>query len=85
MKKIKVLSVDQWTSTGDIAGRKLRDFDLAEVQGGDAEAVRALGIARATILEVSEQDTPSMATVWFREDPKTGTLVQWKYNYDSSG
>lgn len=84
MAKIKVLEVDQWTSTGNVTKFTFADFDLGQVTGKDSQAIRELGLASARILEVEESDEPGMGDVWFREG-QSGKLELWKANYDSSG
>jgi hypothetical protein len=82
--KIKVLCVDQWTSTGNVGEMSFADFDPAKVSGWVADAIRKIGVSSAQIFEVTETESPRLGTVWFKEDPKTGKLVRWKTNYDSS-
>jgi len=78
-----VLEVDQWTSTGNVIGRAIEDFRLEDVQGGDAKAVRDLGIACARLREVGDTARPSTGYVWFRPD-EDGKLVFYRATYDSS-
>lgn len=89
-KKIMVLEVDQWTSTGDIAGTKFKDW-LADIQGmlrkvsgQGAKAARAMFGGRASIKEVEEQERPTVGNVWFKPS-RRGILRCWKANYDTSG
>ena len=84
MAKVKVLEVDQWTSSGNVTEFTLEDFDIEKVRGGDAEAIRAIGIGGAGIREVEEGETPWIGRVWYRPGPD-GKLKLWKHNYDSSG
>ena len=86
MAKVKVLEVDQWTSTGNIEQYSFSDFDLGKVSGGDSETIRKIGIAGASVMEVEEADSPSIGRVWYREG-KNGKLERWneKANCDSSG
>lgn len=88
MAKIRVLEVDQWTSTGNVEEFSLEDFEdpsaIARVRGGDSEAVRAIGIASARIREVEESWEAPWGRVWYRPGPD-GKLVFWKAQYDSSG
>lgn len=84
MAKIRVLVVDQWSSTGNITDFAMQDFELDRVRGGDSEAVRTIGIASARIREVEENWEPSIGNVWYRSGPD-GKLVWFKANYDSSG
>lgn len=80
--KIRILEVDQWTSTGNVKDFTLEDFDPAKVRGGDSEAIRKIG-GWARIIEVDEDARPSIGHVWFRPGPD-GKLQHWKANYDSS-
>lgn len=82
---IRVLEVDQWTSTGNIGDFSMADFELESVQGGDSEAIRRAFGGFATIKEVDPRQRPMVGHVWFRESLESGKLEQWKANYDSSG
>jgi hypothetical protein len=79
---MKILEVDQWTSTGDVERYNFETFDLNKVSGGDSEAVRAIFGGHAVIREVAEEDNPVIGCVWFIE--LNGYFKQWKANYDSS-
>jgi len=37
---MRVLEVDQWTSTGNVEEHTMEDFDINGVEGGDAKAAR---------------------------------------------
>jgi len=80
---MKVLVVDQWTSTGNVTKQTMRDFELALVEGGDSEAIKAIGVARARFKDVTEDENPIKGDVWYRQGPE-GKLVLYKANYDSS-
>ena len=80
---MKVLEVDQWTSTGNVSNYTMNDFDINQIDGGDAKTVRALGIASFEIKEVSEDARPRIGYVWFK-DGEDGKLEKYKANYDSS-
>lgn len=84
MAKVKVLEVDQWTSTGNVTNFTFADFDPKKVAGKDSETIREMGLASARIIEVEESDNPRVGDVWFKEGP-SGKLELWKANYDSSG
>ncbi len=84
MPKIKVLQVDQWTSTGNITDFTMKDFGLGKVQGGDSAAVKVIFGGSAMIRWVDKDDRPPIAHVWFRTDRKTRKLKLFKANYDSS-
>lgn len=80
---MKVLEVDQWTSTGNVSEYTMNDFDINQIDGGDAETALAIGIASFEIKEVSEDAHPKIGYVWFKEG-KDGKLEKYKTNYDSS-
>jgi len=82
-KKIKILEVDQWTSTGNVKNFTFKNFEIGKVGGGDSEAIRQISGGHAIIKEVDENDYPSKGNVWFRAG-KNGKLEYWKSNYDSS-
>jgi len=84
MTKVKVLEVDQWTSTGNISNFTFDDFDLEKVTGGDSETIRLIANGSASIREVGMNSTPYIGTAWFIEG-SDGKLEFWKANYDSSG
>lgn len=89
--KVIVLEADQWTSSGNIEGTKLEDWEadkdltLANVTGGDSEAAkRMFGGYTVWIREVEEDEDPTIGSVWFRAD-EAGVLRKWKANPDTSG
>ena len=79
---IKVLEVDQWTSTGNVRDYNFKSFNLETVVGGDSEAAKAIFGGHARIYEVNENDKPSLGRVWFTEVDDRFKL--YKANYDSS-
>lgn len=87
---IKVLEVDQWTSTGDVSNFTLAEWEkdprgtLAKMKGGDSEAARVIFGGHARVMEVAEHQGPSIGNVWFRESEVDGLLTRWQANYDSS-
>lgn len=81
-KKIKVLEVDQWTSTGDMGRFNFETFQLLNVKGGDSEAIRRISGGHAIVKEVSPNDIPSRGNVWYTEVDEKFKL--YKANYDSS-
>lgn len=83
-KKIKVLEVDQWTSTGNVQNFTMEDFNLGKVKGGDSEAAKQIFGGHAAIREVSPQDAPHIGEVWYISDPQSNKLKFYKANYDSS-
>lgn len=88
-KTFRVLAVDQWTSTGNVAGTKFKDWKTdisgarSRVAGGDSEAIGQILGVNSMIMKVGEADKPRLGSVWFRPN-KRGILVLWKANYDSS-
>lgn len=79
---MRVLEVDQWTSTGKIEGKQPSEFNLVDVEGGDTKAARVIFGGWAVWRDVKATDTPGIGNVWFRVDG--GRLRLWKTNYDSS-
>lgn len=92
MAKIKVLQVDQWTSTAeniknftidDFAPQNIRET-VNKLFGGDAKTAQTIGITGVMIREVDEEtDKPPIANVWFKPGPG-GKLQFFKANYDCS-
>lgn len=88
--QVKILETDQWTSTGNIEGTKLEDWEtdtdlmLANVKGGDSEAAKKMFGGRAYVREVEEDDYPTIGSVWFKPD-EAGVLRKWHANPDTSG
>jgi len=80
---MKILEVDQWTSTGNIEDFTLADFVICDVRGGDSAAARKIFGGKAEVREVDEADRPPLGTAWFIEGDN-GKLKRWKTNYDSS-
>jgi hypothetical protein len=81
---LKVLEVDQWTSTGNVSDFTLEDFDLQKVEGGDAGAAKVIFGGDARIREVPHAGVPSKGNVWFIPGDN-GKLRLFKANYDTSG
>jgi hypothetical protein len=79
---IKVLEVDQWTSTGNVGDYNFRTWQLEDVVGGDSEAARAIFGGHGFVKEVDERDYPRRGYVWFTEADDRFRL--YKANYDSS-
>ena len=80
---MRVLEVDQWTSTGNVEEHTMKDFDINGVEGGDAKAAREIFGGHAKILEVHEESRPRCGYVWFITG-EDGKLKFWKGSYDSS-
>lgn len=87
---MKILEVDQWHSTGDITKFSMGELEgdaqlaLGQIKGGDSKAAKVIFGGHLVIREVSETDSPSVGTVWFRQG-QHGKLEKYKSNYDSSG
>lgn len=89
---IKILEVDQWSSTGDITKFTMSEWEnnpqgtLNKISGGDAKAARSIFGGHVAILMVEESQLPSIGNVWFREMPNSDGkhLVKWRCTYDSS-
>lgn len=83
---MRVLEVDQWTSTGNI--RELSWSELERrgnvVEGGDSEAARAIFGGRFRFLTVGLAEGPPIGTVWFTCGDD-GRPKLYRANYDSSG
>jgi hypothetical protein len=79
---IKVLEVDQWTSTGNVRDYNFKSFTLDNVVGGDSAAAKAIFGGYARIYDVQENQRPSKGYVWFTEVEERFKL--YKANYDSS-
>jgi len=84
---IRVLEVDQWTSTairGDLSWGDLKTLGINGVSGGDSEAARVIFGGHFRFRDVEADDTPRIGDVWFIEDAR-GFPTIWKTQYDSSG
>jgi len=81
---VRVLQVDQWTSSGKLTGRAVADVLHSGVVGGDAVAARRLGVASMILTEVALDAEPRRGDVWYcvSADGTIGGI--WKANYDSS-
>ena len=85
--KIKVLEVDQWTSTGDITSFTMEQAEegviKGKVRGGDSEAIATIFGGHFLVREVEESEFPSKGNVWLING-SNGLLEMWKCNYDTS-
>lgn len=79
---MKVLEVDQWTSSGDVSQYNFETFSLDKIHGGDSESARAIFGGWAKVKEVEENAKPTIGNVWFIEE--NGKFKKWKANYDTS-
>lgn len=83
---IRVLEVDQWTSTGNIREHKWADLErrgIAAIEGGDSAAAKAIFGGRFVFRSVEECKGPALGSVWFRKGTD-GYPVLYLANYDSS-
>lgn len=80
---MKIIEVDQFTSTGNIKEQKFSEVTLSGISGGDSEAAKSIFGGRFTVKEVLENDGPSIGYVWFKEGGD-GFCEAYKFNYDSS-
>lgn len=83
MTLVKVIEVDQWTSTGNISNHRFDDIVRSAVRGGDADTAQDLGIASFDRLVVPMESEPPKGKVWFRRG-LNGEMELWKTNYDTS-
>lgn len=84
MDEIRVIEVDQWTSTGDIASQDFDTVTLWSVRGGDSSAAKAIFGGHFVRKTVPVTASPAVGNVWFRKGPN-GKCEFLKANYDSSG
>lgn len=84
---MKVVEVDQWSSTGNVTDFSMADFEngnaFQEVEGGDSRAAKQIFGGFCVIREVEETDHPRLSKVWFKEGAD-GKLEFYKANFDSS-
>lgn len=85
---MKVLEVDQWTSTGNIKDFSMSEWEggmaMPKISGGDSAAAKCIFGGHFRIKEVNELLRPSIGKVWYKEG-EGGKLELYKSNYDSSG
>jgi hypothetical protein len=85
---VKILEVDQWTSTGNVAAFSMEQWEkdlvgtLLKVKGGDSEAAFKIFGGHAKVKQVNEDHYPDISYVWYREE--NGKLKKWRWCYDSS-
>lgn len=80
---MRILEVDQWTSTGNIAELQFDQVSHAAIYGGDSEAVRAIFGGVFQFKEISPDAMPPIARVWFTAGPD-GRCKLYRANYDTS-
>jgi hypothetical protein len=81
--KVSVISVDQWTSSGEWKGTPFDKLELNLIQGGDSAAAKAIFGGSFKRKEVAPTDSPSIGSVWLVKG-KDGFPKIWKTNYDTS-
>lgn len=80
---MKVIEVDQFTSSGNIRELSFNAVTLSEITGGDSEAAKLIFGGRFNVKDVSESEKPSIGYVWFKEGVD-GKCTIYKSNYDTS-
>jgi hypothetical protein len=80
---MKVIQVDQFTSTGNLEELLFSSITLNDISGGDSQAAKIIFGGSFSLLEVSENDSPRVGYVWFKEDIN-GKCKRYKANYDTS-
>ena len=82
---IKIIEMDQWSSTADnIENLDFDDCTLDSLHGGDSEAAKKIFGGKFNVTLVKEDSNPYRGYVWFIKDETTGKLKRYKANYDSS-
>lgn len=86
IKKFKVLEVDQYTATKEeFTKLTLDDFippsriaeTLEKIFGSNACKLRAIGLIRVNVLEVSTLNLPPTGYSWFKPR-RNGKLARWR-------
>jgi hypothetical protein len=80
---VTVIEVDQWTSTGKFETIPFDELTLDKIHGGDADAVKRIGIGSLQIHKVPVHGGPRIGQVWLAKGPD-GLPFLWKARYDSS-
>jgi hypothetical protein len=80
---MKVIEVDQFTSTGNLREQPFDEVTLGGIEGGDSEAAKVIFGGRFNVREVSETQNPSIGYVWFKKG-ENGKPELYKSNYDTS-
>jgi len=80
---MQVIEVDQWTASGNIEEQKFDSVTLEDISGGDSEAVKTIFGGNFVKKEVSDNDLPSIGSVWYKK-AENGNCEIYKVNYDSS-
>lgn len=89
-ERLTVLEIDQWSQTGNIEDfefselreiiESCEDDEVPNIEGGDAEAARALFGGRFDVKEVDPDEDPSKGYVWFTEGDDD-EIEEYKHNY----
>lgn len=80
---IRVIQIDQFTSTGDIREQDFEAVTLNSISGGDSLAAKVIFGGSFTVKEVSIDDSPRIGYVWFKKG-ENGKCALYKSNYDTS-
>jgi hypothetical protein len=80
---MKIIEVDQFTSTGNIKTLVFKDATLDKISGGDSQAAKDIFGASFSVMEVEEDAKPRLGCVWFKEG-QDGKCQFYKANYDLS-
>lgn len=80
---MKIIEVDQFTSTGNIQTLTFKNAALDKISGRDSEAAKAIFGGSFSVREVEEDAKPRLGCVWFKEG-QDGKCQFYKANYDSS-
>ena len=80
---MKIIQVDQFTSTGNIESLDFETVELSAISGGDSQAAKAIFGGSFDIREVDDNDGPRIGYVWFKKG-EDGKCKSYKFNYDSS-
>jgi hypothetical protein len=80
---MKIIEVDQFTSTGNVTCQLFEAVSLGSISGGDSEAAKAIFGGSFRLREVDENAKPSLGHVWFKKGIN-GYCELYKANYDTS-
>lgn len=80
---MKVIEVDQWTSSGNMETIPFDSVSLEQITGGDSEAAKTIFGGHFEIKEISEGDSPTIGNVWFKKGTD-GNCEFYKSNFDTS-
>lgn len=80
---IRVIQIDQFTSTGNIREQDFDAVTLSKITGGDSQAAKDIFGGCFSVKEVNLTDSPRIGYVWFKKG-ENGKCVMYKSNYDTS-